>query len=38
LLPASALVGIVVQLVSIAFLISAIRGRVQRTALVPVTA
>jgi hypothetical protein len=35
LLPASAVVGIVVQLMSIAFFISAIRGRLQRTALVP---
>ena len=38
LLPASALAGIVVQLLSIAFFISAIRRRLQRTALVPVVA
>jgi hypothetical protein len=35
LLPASGLGGIVVQLMAIAFVISAIRGRVQRSALVP---
>lgn len=38
LLPASALVGIVLQLIWIAIVTSAIRARVQRTALVPATA
>jgi hypothetical protein len=38
LLPASALTGIVLQLMAIAFLISAIRSRLQRTALVPAAA
>jgi ABC-type transport system involved in cytochrome c biogenesis permease subunit len=38
LLPASALAGIVIQLLAIAFLISAIRGRVQQTELVPAAA
>jgi hypothetical protein len=38
LLAPSALAGIVIQLFAIAFLISAIRGRVQQTELVPATA
>jgi hypothetical protein len=38
LLPPSALAGIVIQLFAIAFLISAIRGRVQETELVPAAA
>ncbi len=38
LLPLSALCGIVVQLMAIAFLIASIRGRLQRTALIAVAA
>jgi hypothetical protein len=38
LAPASVLVGIVIQVMAIAFLISAIRGRVQKVELVPVAA
>ena len=38
LVPASAVAGIVVQLMATAFLISAIRGRVQRTELLPAVA
>ena len=38
LIPMSALLGIVIQLMAIAFLISAIRGRVQQTDLVPAAA
>jgi hypothetical protein len=38
LVPASVLAGIVIQVLATAFLISAIRGRVQKIELVPVAA
>ena len=38
LIPASATAGIIIQVMAIAYLISAIRGRIQRIDLVPATA
>ena len=38
LFPASVVAGIVIQVIAIGFLISAIRGRVEQTDLVPATA